>query len=77
MVFAKLAATLGALGFLAGAAGVASTGVMAAAAVLMLAAAVAGAIALEERDSVEGLVVHDLRPEAPMADEPAADVLAA
>jgi hypothetical protein len=60
MTFAKLTSVLGLAAFGAGAIGAAGTAVMGAGAVLLLIAAIAGAVALEERDSVQGLVVHDL-----------------
>jgi hypothetical protein len=60
VTFVKLAVVLGFAAFGAGAIGVAGTTVMAVGAVVLLVAAVAGAVVLEERDSVEGLVVHDL-----------------
>jgi hypothetical protein len=78
MAFAKLAAVLGLAGFGAGAIGVAGTTVMAIGAVLLLLAAVAGAVALEERDSVQGLVVHDLTvPDAPQTETNTQEPLAA
>ena len=77
MIAAKVTACTGALAFLAAAAGAAGTGVMALGAVLLLVAAVTGAVALEERDAVEGLVVHDLTREAPVLDEAPADALVA
>ena len=69
MVFAKLVGLLGAIAFGAAAVGIAGTGAMAAGAVLLLIAAVAGAVALEERDSIDGLVVHDLTAEVPAVDD--------
>ena len=69
MVFAKLVGALGAIVFGAAAVGIAGTGAMAAGAILLLVAAVAGAVALEERDSVDGLVVQDLTAEVPVVDE--------
>jgi len=77
VLFAKLTAILGATAFLAATAGFAGTLTMAAGALLLLAAAIAGAIALEERDSVEGLVVHDLTTEGPALDEGPVDALVA
>ena len=60
MAFAKVAAVLGLAAFGAGATGLAGTTGMAVGAVLLLLAAIASAVVLEERDSVEGLVVQDL-----------------
>jgi hypothetical protein len=60
MIVAKVTAVMGVAGLVAAAVGAVGSGTAAVAAVLLLVGAVTGAIALEERDSIEGLVVQEL-----------------
>ena len=69
MTVAKITFLVGIGAFASGVLGLGGTWAMAVGSVTFLIAAVVGAVALEERDAVEGLVVHDLGP-APV--EPAA-----
>jgi hypothetical protein len=58
--FAKVTAVLGAVALVGAGVGILPAGIMAYAALALLVAAIAGSVALEERDSVEGLVAEPL-----------------
>ena len=64
--FAKVTGTLGAALFVGSAVGLLGAAWLALGAIVLLVGAVSGAVALEERDAIEGLVTQQVSPLAPL-----------